>query len=48
MNNQKQYYKLTSFDTPTTFNLSESVKTVVEKCVLAPANRLICIDNDSE
>lgn len=37
-------YKLTSLDAPTTFDLNETVKNVVEKTALAPSNRLVCVD----
>ncbi|KRX02079.1 hypothetical protein PPERSA_03141 [Pseudocohnilembus persalinus] len=44
---EKQKYKSTSLGTPTDFQLSETVRQVVEKCMLAPGNRLICVDQDS-
>ena len=46
MEYEKTKYKITSLSAPKTFTFDETVRNVVEKCVLAPANRLICLNEN--
>jgi len=39
---------MTSFNAPMTFELNETFRRIVEKCVLATANRLVNIDDTTK
>ena len=39
---------MTSFNAPLTFDLNETFRRIVEKCVLATANRLVNIEDSTK